>query len=85
MGTRGSFPGGKAAGIVKLTTHLHLVPWSGMRRAIPPLLQYALMAWCSVEELVQIYLTLPLLQHAFFFSFLLLHIYIQIFSLVTCP
>jgi hypothetical protein len=28
MGTRGSFPGGKAAGGVKLTTHLHLVPSS---------------------------------------------------------
>jgi hypothetical protein len=26
MGTRGFFPGGKAAGGVKLTTHLHLVP-----------------------------------------------------------
>jgi hypothetical protein len=28
MGTRGSFPGSKAAGLVKLTTHLHLVPKS---------------------------------------------------------
>jgi hypothetical protein len=28
MGTRGSFPGGKAAGGVKLTTHLHLAPRS---------------------------------------------------------
>jgi hypothetical protein len=28
MGTKGSFPGGKAAGSVKLTTHLHLVPRS---------------------------------------------------------
>jgi hypothetical protein len=26
MGTGGSFPGSKAAGGVKLTTHLHLVP-----------------------------------------------------------
>jgi hypothetical protein len=26
MGTRCSFPGGKAAGVVELTTHLHLVP-----------------------------------------------------------
>jgi hypothetical protein len=28
MGTRGSFPGGKAAGGVKLTTHLYLEPRS---------------------------------------------------------
>jgi hypothetical protein len=28
MDTRGSFPGGKAAGVVKLTTHLHLLPRS---------------------------------------------------------
>jgi hypothetical protein len=32
-----SFPGGKAAGVVKLTTHLHLEPRSRMRGAIPPL------------------------------------------------
>jgi hypothetical protein len=28
MGTRGSFPGGKAAGGVKLTTHLQIAPRS---------------------------------------------------------
>jgi hypothetical protein len=35
---------------VKLTTHLHLVPMSGIRGAIPPLPQSAFMAWCSVES-----------------------------------
>jgi hypothetical protein len=35
---------------VKLTTHLHLVPRSRMIGAIPPLPQYAFMAWCSVKK-----------------------------------
>jgi hypothetical protein len=35
---------------VKLTNHLHLVPRSRMRGAIPPLLQYAFMAWCLVKH-----------------------------------
>jgi hypothetical protein len=46
MGTRGSFAGSKAAGDVKLTTHLHLVPRSRMCGAIPPLNQDAFLAWC---------------------------------------
>jgi hypothetical protein len=50
MGTMGSFPGGKAPGIVKLTTHLHLVPRLIMRGAIPPLPQYVFMAWCLVKH-----------------------------------
>jgi hypothetical protein len=50
MGTRGSFPGGKAAGVAKLTTHLHLVPKLRMHRAIPPLPQYASMEWCLVKK-----------------------------------
>jgi len=33
---------------VKLTTRLNLVPRSRMRGAIPPLLQYAFVEWCSV-------------------------------------
>jgi len=33
-----------------LTTHPHLVPKSGLCGAIPPLLQYAFVAWCSVKE-----------------------------------
>jgi hypothetical protein len=37
MGTRGSFPRGKVAGVVKLTTYLHLVLRSRMRGAIPSL------------------------------------------------
>jgi hypothetical protein len=35
---------------VKLTTHLHLVPRSRMRGAIPPLLHYVFMAWCLVKR-----------------------------------
>jgi hypothetical protein len=35
---------------VKLTTDLHLVPRSRIRGAIPPFLQYAFMAWCSVKR-----------------------------------
>jgi hypothetical protein len=31
-----------------------------MSGAIPPLPQYALMAWCSVKEQGQLYLSLPL-------------------------
>jgi hypothetical protein len=34
LGTGSSFPGGKAAGIVKLTTHLHLVPRPRMHGAL---------------------------------------------------
>jgi hypothetical protein len=35
---------------VKLTTHLHLVPSSRMRGAIPPLPQYIFMLWCLVTH-----------------------------------
>jgi hypothetical protein len=35
---------------VKLTTHLHLVPRSRLRGAIPPLPQYVFMAWCLVKH-----------------------------------
>jgi hypothetical protein len=42
--------GGKNGRCVKLTTHLHLVPKSRMRGAIPPLPQYAVMAWCSIKR-----------------------------------
>jgi hypothetical protein len=37
MGTRGSFPGGKAVGGVKLTIHIRLVPRSRMHGAVSPL------------------------------------------------
>jgi len=37
MDTKGSFPEGKAAEVVKLTNHLHLVPRSRMRGAVSPL------------------------------------------------
>jgi hypothetical protein len=49
MSTKGSFPQCKAAGGVKLTTHLHLVPRPRMCGPIPPLLQYASMAWYSFK------------------------------------
>jgi len=35
---------------VKLTTHIHLVPRSRMREAIPPLPLYAFIASCSVKS-----------------------------------
>jgi hypothetical protein len=50
VGTRGSFPGGLSGRGVKLTTHIHLVPKSRMRGAVPPLSRYAFVAWCSVKE-----------------------------------
>jgi uncharacterized protein (DUF111 family) len=31
-----------------MTAHIHLVPRSIMRGAVPPLPQYAFMVWCSV-------------------------------------
>jgi hypothetical protein len=37
VGTEGSYLVGKAAGGVKLTAHLRVVPRLGMRGAIPPL------------------------------------------------
>jgi hypothetical protein len=33
-----------------MTTHLHLVPRSRMRGAIPPLPQFVFMAWCLVKH-----------------------------------
>jgi hypothetical protein len=48
-------PGALSLG-VKLTTHIHLVLTSRMHGVIPPLLQYAFMAWCSVEAQGQLYL-----------------------------
>jgi hypothetical protein len=47
-------PGALTLGVkrpgVKLTIHLHLVPRSRMRGAIPPLPQYVFMAWCLVKH-----------------------------------
>jgi hypothetical protein len=43
---QGLFPWG-----VKLITHLHLVPRSRMRGAIPSLPQYVFMTWCSVKKI----------------------------------
>jgi len=44
---------------VELTTHLHPVPRSRISEAIPPLTQYAFMAWCSIKSTGE---TLPLLD-----------------------
>jgi hypothetical protein len=44
MGTRGSFPGAKAAG--GWSWHFHLVPRSRMRGVITPFPQRVFMAWC---------------------------------------
>jgi hypothetical protein len=55
IGTRGSFPGGEGVGGVKLTIHLHLVPRSRVRGAIPPLPLYAFMVWCSLKAQGQLY------------------------------
>jgi hypothetical protein len=52
------FPWGQSGRGVKLTTHFHLIPTSRMRGAIPPLPQYAFMAWYSVKEEGQFYLYL---------------------------
>jgi hypothetical protein len=49
--------------VVKLTTNLHLMPRSRMRGAIPPLPQYAFMAWCSVKAQGQLSLPLPYLSN----------------------
>jgi hypothetical protein len=56
MGTRGSFPGSKAARDMKLTTHLHLVLRSKNEWSYTSTPQYAFMAWCSVKGKGQLYL-----------------------------
>jgi hypothetical protein len=48
MGTRGSFPWGKASRGVKLTRNLHLVPRYKNAWNYTSTPQYAFMAWCSV-------------------------------------
>jgi hypothetical protein len=58
MGTRGSFSGGKADGVWRwpfTSTQCRVQRSSG---AIPPLLQYAFMVWCSIKAQGQLYLTL---------------------------
>jgi hypothetical protein len=55
-GYQGLFPWGWSGRVVKLTTHLHLVPRSRMLGALPPLPQYAFLAWCSVKPQGQLYL-----------------------------
>jgi hypothetical protein len=67
MGTRGSFPGGKVD--EAWSWPLSFIYHQGQRisAAIPPLLQYTFMAWCSVKKKAQgqlyLYLYLYLLLH----------------------
>jgi hypothetical protein len=42
--------GALSLGDVILTTHLHIVPKSRMRGAIPPLSQYVFMLWCLAKH-----------------------------------
>jgi len=55
-GYQGLFSWGYIGRGVKLTTHLHVMPRSRMYGLIPPLPQYASMAWCLVEVQEQLYL-----------------------------
>jgi hypothetical protein len=50
MGTRGSFPGSKAAGPWNSPLTCTYCRGQRMRGAIPPLPQYAFMAWCLVKH-----------------------------------
>jgi hypothetical protein len=59
MGTRGSFPGGKAARAWSWPLASIQCRGEKMSGTIPPLTQYAFMAWCSVKAQGQLYL-LPL-------------------------
>jgi hypothetical protein len=58
MGTRGSFPGGKAAGAWSWPLSSISCRGQRMSGAIPPLSQYAFMAWCLVKAQGQLYLYL---------------------------
>jgi Na+-transporting methylmalonyl-CoA/oxaloacetate decarboxylase gamma subunit len=49
MGTRGSFSGGKAAGAWSWPLTSISCRGQRMSGAVPPLPQYAFMAWCSVK------------------------------------
>jgi hypothetical protein len=57
MGTRGSFPGVKAAGAWSWQ-HLHLVPRSKNEWSYTSTPEYAFMAWCSIKSQGQLYLYL---------------------------
>jgi hypothetical protein len=63
MGTRGSFPGGKAAGAWSWPLTSIYCRGQRISGAILPLPQYAFMAWCSVKAQGYIYL-LPLPLHS---------------------
>jgi hypothetical protein len=71
----------KAAGGMKLTTHLHLVPRLRMRGAVLPLPQYAFMAWCSTKAQGQLYFYLTL-KH---FRMLLTEHRYMVLELSFCP
>jgi len=61
MGTGGAFP----------FTHLHLVPRSRMRGAIPPLTQYVFMLWFLVKHRDNLLLSYDeyMCMHLFLFLF----------------
>jgi hypothetical protein len=61
-GTRGSFPGDKAAGAWNWPLTSIQCRGQRMSGAIPPLPQYAFMAWCSVKAQGQLYLYSTLVQ-----------------------
>jgi hypothetical protein len=70
---------------MKLITQLPLVLGSKMHGAIPPLSQYAFMAWCSVKAQGQFYLyILPLLTSykccKFTMKFMLFHFNVMIWD-----
>jgi hypothetical protein len=77
MGARGSFPGDKSSGGVQLTTHLHLVPRSRMRGAIPPLAQYASKCGAQLNTGTTLPLPLPLYLS-------LTALYLGIYNLYSC-
>jgi hypothetical protein len=60
VGIGSSFPGGKASGGVKLTTHLHLVPRSKNASIYTSTPQYAFMTCCLFEAQGQLYFIMHL-------------------------
>jgi hypothetical protein len=64
-GSGGALTGGRSAGGVKLTTHLHLVPRLRIHAVIPPSPQYVFMAWCLVKHRDDFTFSMPLLKNIF--------------------
>jgi hypothetical protein len=79
LGTRGSFPRCKAAGAWSWPLTSIYCRGQRMSGAIPPLPQYAFLAWCLVKAQGQLYLYLHLLARA-----LKLHIHTAWEGLYSC-